>query len=50
MTKRQVVRDTVTGAFVEKGEARRRPATTVTETLRPKTKGKAKPKTKKKTR
>lgn len=32
------VRDAITGQFVEKGEAKRRPKTTVTETVKPKKK------------
>lgn len=32
------VRDTRTGQYVERGEAKRRPATTVTETDKPKKK------------
>ncbi|EOW7154595.1 MULTISPECIES: hypothetical protein [Yersinia] len=43
MTTRKVVRDAETGQFVKQGEAKRRPKTTVTETIKvPPIKGKGK--------
>ncbi len=38
--KRKIVRDAGTGRFVPKSAAKRRPKTTVTETVKPKRRGK----------
>jgi hypothetical protein len=40
----KAVRDAKTGRFVKKGEAKRRPSTTVTETIKSRGKGKGKKK------
>lgn len=42
MDERKVVRDTETGQFVDPEEAKRRPKTTVTETIKTPDKGKKK--------